>query len=88
MPSGWLNGDFQNPDIRLRFVFLVVKDFKNPCIASRIFSINSSFRGETFNAFNHADFGLPGRAVGGPGLGIISDATDARVLQLGVRIVF
>ena len=46
------------------------------------------FRGETFNAFNHADFGLPGRAVGGPGFGIISDATDARVLQLGVRIVF
>lgn len=46
------------------------------------------FRGEVFNAFNHADFGLPGRAIGGSGFGTISDATDARVLQLGVRIVF
>ena len=45
-------------------------------------------RGEVFNAFNHADFGLPGRALGRPGFGTISDATDGRILQLGVRIVF
>jgi Carboxypeptidase regulatory-like domain len=45
-------------------------------------------RWEVFNALNHADFGLPGHALGGPGFGTISDATDARILQLGVRIVF
>lgn len=46
------------------------------------------FRGEVFNVFNHADFGVPGRALGASGFGIISDATDARVLQFGLRVVF
>jgi len=46
------------------------------------------FRAETFNAFNHANFGLPGRALGGPGFGTVSDAADARILQLGIRTVF
>jgi len=45
-------------------------------------------RWEVFNAMNHADFGLPGRALSGPGFGTISDATDARILQLGIRVVF
>ena len=51
-------------------------------------SASLQFRGEVFNAFNHADFGLPGRSLGGPGFGVISDATDARILQLGLRVVF
>jgi hypothetical protein len=46
------------------------------------------FRGEVFNVANHADFGLPGHALGGPGFGVVSDATSARVVQLGLRIVF
>jgi hypothetical protein len=49
------------------------------------------FRGEVFNVFNvfnHPDFAPPGSAFGGPGFGVISSATDARVWQLGLRIVF
>ena len=46
------------------------------------------FRGEVFNAFNHANFGLPGHSLGGPGFGVVSSATDARVIQLGLRVVF
>jgi hypothetical protein len=69
-------------DGRINFDFSLVKNVNFS--ESRFLQL----RGETFNAFNHPDFGLPGRAAGGPGLGIVSDATDARVLQLGVRIVF
>jgi hypothetical protein len=46
------------------------------------------FRGEVFNAFNHPDFAPPGSALGGPGFGVVSAATDARVWQLGLRVVF
>jgi hypothetical protein len=71
-----------NADGRINSDFSLVKniDFTEGVFAQ--------FRGEVFNAFNHADFGLPGRALGGPGFGTISDATDARVMQLGVRVVF
>ena len=69
-------------DGRINFDFSLVKNFD--------FSENGfvQFRGEVFNAFNHPDFGLPGRALGGPGFGVVSSATEARVLQFGLRIVF
>ncbi|MEX2263047.1 MAG: hypothetical protein WD696_13910 [Bryobacteraceae bacterium] len=69
-------------DGRINFDFSLVKNF---AFSESKFA---QFRGEVFNAFNHADFGLPGHALGGPGFGVISEATDARVLQLGLRIVF
>jgi hypothetical protein len=69
-------------DGRINFDFSAVK---NVAFSE---SAYVQFRGEVFNAFNHADFGLPGRSLGGPGFGTISDATDARVLQLGLRVVF
>ena len=43
---------------------------------------------ETFNAFNHPNFDLPGRALGGPGFGVISNADPGRIIQLGVRAAF
>jgi hypothetical protein len=46
------------------------------------------FRGEFFNAFNHPDFGLPGRTFGGPGFGLVSGARAARSIQLGLRLVY
>jgi hypothetical protein len=69
-------------DGRVNFDFSLLKNFN--LTESRFVQ----FRAETFNGFNHANFGLPGRALGGPGFGIVSDATDARILQLGIRIVF
>jgi hypothetical protein len=46
------------------------------------------FRGELFNAFNHADFGVPGRIFGGPGFGVVGSARAPRSVQLGLRLVF
>jgi hypothetical protein len=43
---------------------------------------------ETFNAFNHPDFGLPGRTLGAPGFGVVSSARAGRTVQVGLRLVF
>ncbi|MBI3697633.1 MAG: hypothetical protein HY238_22720, partial [Acidobacteria bacterium] len=46
------------------------------------------FRGEFFNTFNHTNLGLPGRAFGGPGFGVISSSGPARQIQVGARVAF
>ena len=46
------------------------------------------FRGEFFNAFNHPDFGIPGRNLGGAGFGIVSSARGGRTVQLGLRLIY
>jgi hypothetical protein len=46
------------------------------------------FRGELFNAFNRANFGIPGTAFGSPQFGLINSAADARVTQLGLKLYF
>ncbi len=46
------------------------------------------FRGEMFNAFNHAQFGLPASQVGTPNFGLISSARAPRLVQFGARLIF
>ncbi|MBY0506248.1 MAG: carboxypeptidase regulatory-like domain-containing protein [Bryobacteraceae bacterium] len=46
------------------------------------------FRGEAFNVFNHANFGLPGQILGNADFGVIGAAAAPRQLQLGMRCVF
>lgn len=46
------------------------------------------FRAEIFNAFNHPDFGLPGRSFGSAGFGVVSSADNARTIQFGLRFTF
>jgi hypothetical protein len=46
------------------------------------------FRAEFFNFANHANFGIPGRVLGGPGFGIVGSAGSARSVQLGLRLGF
>lgn len=46
------------------------------------------FRGEFFNAFNHANFGQPNNLVGVPGTGQISGAAAARVIQFVMKYNF
>lgn len=69
-------------DGRVNFDFSLVKNFS--------FSESRSvqLRGETFNALNHPDFAPPGHALNGPGFGVVSTATDGRIIQLGLRVVF
>jgi outer membrane receptor protein involved in Fe transport len=56
------------------------------------FSFSERFRlqlrGEAFNAFNKANFGIPGLAFGGPNFGAINGAADARILQVGLKLYF
>ncbi len=52
-------------------------------------SKNFQLRVELFNLFNHANFGLPGRAYGGAGFGVVSSTSmAARTIQVGMRLVF
>lgn len=45
-------------------------------------------RGEFFNLPNHANFGTPGRVLGGPGFGVVGSAAAARSIQVGLRMTF
>ena len=61
--------------------------------ALRTFAIREGLRlqlrGEFLNAANHTNFQEPGSTFGGPGFGVVSaQATDARSIQLGLRLVF
>jgi hypothetical protein len=46
------------------------------------------YRAEFFNAFNHTNFGRPGVALGAPDFGVISTAGPARIVQMGLKLVF
>jgi hypothetical protein len=50
--------------------------------------LRAEVKAEFFNFLNHANFGLPGAAVGNPNFGIISSAKDGRSGQLAARIEF
>jgi hypothetical protein len=41
-----------------------------------------------FNAFNHAQFGLPNSNTASPVFGLISSARAPRLVQLGMRLIF
>jgi hypothetical protein len=46
------------------------------------------FRGELFNAFNHAQFGAPNSSVVAPNFGQISSARAPRLVQFALRLLF
>ena len=46
------------------------------------------FRSEFFNAFNHPNWGQPGRTVGGNNLGIATSAGSPRIIQFGMKLIF
>ena len=58
---------------------------KNTRITERF---TTQFRAEFFNAFNHANFGSPGTALGNANFGVISSALDPRIIQFGLKILF
>ena len=49
---------------------------------------NLAFRGEAFNAFNHANFNNPNATIGTAPAGHISGTSAARVLQLALKLAF
>jgi hypothetical protein len=46
------------------------------------------YRWEMFNAFNHANLGNPRANITAAGTGSINTTTEARVMQMGLRLVF
>lgn len=46
------------------------------------------FRTEFFNAFNHPNWGAPGRNLGGSGFGTVTSAAEPRIIQFGLKVVF
>jgi hypothetical protein len=50
--------------------------------------VNFQIRGEAFNATNRVNFLGPNTTIGGPGVGTITAAENARIIQLGARLTF
>ncbi len=59
--------------------------FKNFAITEKL---NFQFRFESFNAFNHTQWGVPVRSVADPNFGKILSTRAARINQLGAKIVW
>jgi Carboxypeptidase regulatory-like domain len=49
---------------------------------------NTEFRAEFFNAFNHANFGVPQRDLGNANFGRVTSTADPRILQFGLKLLF
>lgn len=59
--------------------------FKNFEINKRL---RLQLRSELFNAFNHPNWGAPGRDLGGSNFGVINSAADPRIIQFGLKLIF
>jgi len=46
------------------------------------------FRAEAFNVANHANLGAPGVTVNSPSFGVISSASDPRIMQFALKLIF
>jgi hypothetical protein len=51
-------------------------------------SMRLQFRSEFFNAFNHPEWGVPGRDMGASSFGVVSSAGDPRIIQFGLKLMF
>lgn len=59
--------------------------YRNIAFAERA---NLQIRAEAFNALNRVNFGGPNTTIGAPGVGVITSAGAARIVQLGARLTF
>ncbi|MDP2996864.1 MAG: carboxypeptidase regulatory-like domain-containing protein [Bryobacterales bacterium] len=69
-------------DAMVNFDFSILRNF-NFSESKRL-----QFRTEIFNAFNHPNFSVPGRTLGGAGFGVVSSSFPGRRIQLGLRLTF
>jgi hypothetical protein len=66
-----------------RWDISILKDIKLPWETTGL-----QFRGEMFNAFNHANFNALGTVFGSGTFGTVTTVHDARVVQLGLKFNF
>jgi hypothetical protein len=64
------------------------KDFKGIPLPGRKEGADLQFRGEFFNAFNHAQFNGYFTTFGAPGFGAPNATRDPREVQLGLKLMF
>jgi Carboxypeptidase regulatory-like domain/TonB-dependent Receptor Plug Domain/TonB dependent receptor len=94
----WFNTDaFRNP-AQFRFGNAPRSVFRGPFQQSVDLTVAKEFevteryrvdlRGEFYNAFNHANFDLPGHTLGAADFGTILSARSPRTVQLGLRLSF
>jgi len=50
--------------------------------------VNTQFRTEFFNAFNHPQWNPPNRFIDQAGFGVISSARDPRIIQFGLKLIY
>jgi hypothetical protein len=85
-PYTFGNVAYTLPDVRgpgiVNFDFSLLKDI---AITERF---KVQFRAEAFNVLNHANFGLPATAIGSASAGVISSASDPRILQVALKLIF
>jgi len=46
------------------------------------------FRGEMFNAMNHPQYNTPDHSMTSPTFAVVSSARDARIIQVGLKVLF
>lgn len=51
-------------------------------------SMNVQFRAEFFNIFNNVNFGLPGTTIGTGSYGMLTEASDPRIIQFALKFIF
>lgn len=76
-PRSVLRGPFQQTvDITIAKEFALTERYR------------ADLRGEFYNAFNHANFDVPGHTLGAPDFGAILSTRPQRTVQLGLRFSF
>lgn len=74
------------PDVRtpgfVNFDFSVIKNTR------LLESGNVQFRAEFFNIINHPNFGAPGTTLATSSFGVIGSASDGRVIQFALKLLF
>jgi len=50
--------------------------------------VNIQFRWEIFNILNHPNFGFPGSTLGTPTFGQLTNASNGRKMQVGLKVIF
>jgi hypothetical protein len=75
-----LGPDFENVDFSLMKQTTLFTAADQP--------VDLQFRWEVFNAFNHANFGFPGGTLGTPTFGQLTNASPARKMQFGLKVIF
>jgi len=62
--------------------------FKNFFFTSVREDMRLQIRSEFFNAFNHPNWNMPGRDLGGSNFGAVTSAASPRIIQFGVKLIF